>query len=176
MITGIALSFAIVLAMAAPMPLAPPVISTTLSFSPRSTGRASSTTRMDASRPPQRNASCSKATEKHACSCSLQFSSAEITEPTVDRIIHSSDESGFVRTQEKSQGGHFFWCSHSADRLSCGELREHVLFFAWIIALKITVDERRVDSCRRNTVTTDLIFQIVLRYRIRHRDDGPFTH
>src|SRR5258705_4313381 len=41
---------------------------------------------------------------------------------------------------------------------------------------KITVDERRVDSCRRNAVTTNLILQIILRYRIRHRNDGTFTH
>src|SRR6266404_1253726 len=84
--------------------------------------------------------------------------------------------SAMLRALEKRQGGYFLWCSHSADGLSRGELCEHVLFFAGIIAPKITVDERRVDSCGRNAVTTDLILQIILRHRIGHRDDGTFTH
>jgi hypothetical protein len=50
----------------------------------------------------------------------LRVSSAEIAEATVYRIIHPSDEGGFIRAQEKSQGGYFLWCSHSSDGLSCG--------------------------------------------------------
>jgi hypothetical protein len=89
-------------------------------------------------------------------------SPAEVEPTPVDRIIHSSDERGFLRAQEKSQRGNFVRLSHPADRLCSGELREHFLFLAWVIALQVALDKRRVDSRRRDAIATDLVLKIVL--------------
>src|SRR5216684_3802745 len=103
-------------------------------------------------------------------------SSAEVQPTSVDRIIHSSDERGFLRAQEKSQRGNFVRLSHPADGLCSGELCEHFIFLAWVIALQVAVDERRVDSRRRDAIATDLVLKIVLGYRKRHRNHGTFAH
>src|SRR6266850_2389848 len=103
-------------------------------------------------------------------------SPAEVEPTSVDRIIHSRDERGFLGAQEKSQRGNFVWLSHPADGLCSGELCEHFLFLAWVIALQVAVDKRCVDSRRRNTIATDLMLKIVLGYRKRHRNHGTLAH
>src|SRR5260370_2756940 len=140
-ITGMAPSPATIRVMAAPMPLAPPVTITTLSFSWRS-----------------------------------MLLVAEIEKASVYRVVHSGDEGCFIGAQKKSKGGDLVRLPHPADRLRGGELCEHFLFLACVIAIKIAIDERRVNSRRRDAITADVILQIILRYRIRHRDNGTFAH
>src|SRR5580700_1628581 len=100
-ITGIAPSRTKVLVIAAPMPFAPPVTITTLSFSRKS---------MHYSR---------------THSGKRKLLPTKVEEASVERKVHARHERGRVGTKVESKGCDLVWLGHSADRLRMGQLAEH---------------------------------------------------
>src|ERR1700680_2747719 len=134
--TGIAASAAPALTIAAPMPLAPPVTSTTLLSSCRSTV--------------------------------LSQSAVQIHETAIQRVIHSGDERSRIRTQEESKRGYLVRFPHSADRLCLRQFLEHLLLAAGIVLFQIAIDECRMHPGRGNTVTANVVANVVARDGIGH--------
>src|SRR6202453_3090505 len=107
--------------MAAPIPFAPPVTSTTLPLSSRFIGCRSS-------RGPDR------------------VLAAQIEKTSVNRIVGTRDERCFFRAKIKSKGGDLIGLRHSSDGLRFFQLGKHRLFLTRIIAAQITIDKGRTHS------------------------------
>src|ERR1700733_7848715 len=159
-------SWAQVLVMAAPMPFAPPVTSTTLSLSCRSMFCGLLMCPSTSSRP----------VAKRDTSGNHRALAAQIQETSVNRIVRTRDERRFVRAKIKSKGSDLLGLSHSPDRLRFFQLLEHLLLSAGIVAMQKTIDKRSMDSCRRDAIAANVVGKVIPGHRICHRYDRALTH
>src|ERR1700680_3524562 len=164
MATAMAPSWAQALVMAAPIPFAPPVTSTTLSLSCRS--MIWRWWRRPVHVP--KFGSISQAIKKTLA--------AKVQETSVNRVVRTRDERRFVRAKKQSKGGNLLRLSHSPDGLRFFQPLKHLLFFAGIITAQKTIDKRGMDPCRRNAMAANVVGEVILRHRICHCDNGTLTH
>src|ERR1700740_1297816 len=107
---------------------------------------------------------------------SFESLAAKVQKTSIDRIIGTCDEGGFVRAKIKCKGCNLLGLSHSADRLRFFEFLEHLLLAPRIIAVKITIDKGRVHSGWRDAIAADVVGQVVLSYRIGHGHNRTLAH
>src|SRR5260370_2114292 len=103
-------------------------------------------------------------------------SSVKIEKPSVDRVVRAGNETGFVRTQEQGQGGHFPRVPHPAHWLRLGKSTKHFRFTSRIVSPQIVVHELRVDTGRRNAIAPNLVVEVIPGYRKSHGHNGTFAH
>src|SRR6516165_6132975 len=149
--TGIALSRTDARVIAAPMPFAPPVMSTTCSFTRRAT-RYSRT--------------------KQA---KLNLLATKIEKTAVERVVHTSQERRFIRAEIQRERRHFVRLSHPAYRLRMGEFTEHLCFAPGIMLAQVTVHKRGMHAGGRNAIAADVTCEVILGHRVSHGDHRAFA-
>src|SRR6266849_290978 len=103
-------------------------------------------------------------------------SPSQVQETPINRIVSTSDERGLVGAKKKSERGYFVRLGHAFDGLRAGQLIEHLLLATGIVLAQISIHEWRMHSRRRNTITANVIRQIVSGHRVRHRNHRALAH
>src|ERR1700690_2232589 len=100
---------------AAPIPFAPPVMSTTLSFN------------------------CKSTRYSRADGCDWNLLATKIEKSAVKRVVHAREERCFGGAKIQSERGNFVRLRHPADRLRIGEFDKHFFLAAGIVLAQITI-------------------------------------
>src|SRR5277367_2386475 len=119
------------------MPFAPPVTTTTLSFSCRSMH-------------------CSRTSSGEP-----ELLSTKVEEASIERKVHTRYEGGRVGTKIKRKSCDLFRLGHAADRLRMGQFAEHFFFPARIVLPQVAVHKRRMDSSGRDAIAANVACEVI---------------
>src|ERR671918_244440 len=95
--------------------------------------------------------------------CALHL---EREEAAIDREVRACDERRLIRAEEEGERGNLLRFAHASNRLSPGQLLEHLGLTTWVIRFQVSVNERCVHTRRRDAVAADVLIDVIARHGV----------